>query len=61
MNQKCYSAHHIEQEVLLIDGTSMIVLAVDKIFINMKHSQDQFWKPFNGKTITVLYLFNAIE
>jgi len=70
MDKPCYSAHHYEKEVVLMDGISFIVLKIEdvKIKIDMNDSLrdndaeddiNRFWGEYNGRAIKVIYLFNA--
>ena len=59
MNSERYSAHKNEREVLLAEGTPMFILGVQEFQIDNEHTGDKFWNPFNGQTITVVYMFNA--
>ena len=57
MNSSLYSAHPDEKEVLLMEGKSVWVIGMEDVVINNDASSDLFWNDFNGKTITVIYLF----
>lgn len=62
MDSALHSAHPYEQEVLLMEGVRMAVLAQDDIIIdNSMTSSDPFWISFKNKTISVIYLFHASE
>ena len=59
LNSCQFSAYPKEKEVLIIDGAEMYVVGTEDIYINNESSGDEFWQPFNGKTVTVIYLFNT--
>lgn len=44
-----------------MDGTPVAVMGADKFKIKNEDSGDDFWKDLNGKTLYVIYLFNARE
>lgn len=65
MNDSKYSAHYQEREVLMAEGTPMVVLDVEEVPM----VQDRFDKRTSifgsfmgdgcGKSLTVVYLFNT--
>ena len=57
MNQPEYSAHPEEMEILMCEGAKVVVMGVEDILIN-NETGDMFWKPFNGKTLTIIYLYH---
>lgn len=63
LNDSKYSAHYQEKEVLLAEGTPMVVLDVEEIqmdrFDRRTSVYDPFWDDYSGKTLTVIYLFNT--
>lgn len=74
LNDTKYSAHYQEKEVILAEGTPMVVLDIEEVqmdrFDKRMSVYDQFWDnfggqgpiaglDFSGKTITVIYLFNT--
>lgn len=63
LNDTKYSAHYQEREVLLAEGTPMVVLDIEEVqmdrFDRRMSVYDPFWDDFSGKTITVIYLFNT--
>jgi len=61
MNSALFSAHPDEKEILLVEGVKVAVLGVEDIYIDNSWSDDEFWLDFNKKTITVIYLFHALD
>ena len=65
LNKPTFSAHHYEQEVLLMEGTVVYVMGVEEIFVDanqpIENRVSDIWQKLNGKTITVVYLFHAIN
>jgi len=80
LNNDNYSAHHQENEVLLMEGAPMFVIDVEDIYMDHTKQHDElaqsmasekdkdhldkekcYWGHFDGKTITVVYLFNATD
>ena len=61
MNTLEYSAHPDEKEVLMIEGTEVAVMGVEQLLIDNGQSADSFWNHFNGKTLTVVYMFHAMN
>lgn len=59
MNSELYTAHPEEKEILLAEGAKVAVLGVDDVLIDNAWTGDPFWKDWNGKTISVVYLFHA--
>jgi len=59
MNTLEYSAHPFEKEVLMMEGTSVAVMGVEQLLIDNGQSADSFWNHFNGKTLTVVYMFHS--
>ncbi len=59
MNSSSYSAHSNEKEVLVMEGAPMFVVGVEQMLIDNSGSGDKFWKDFNRKSITIIYLFNT--
>ena len=57
MSSSSFTAHPDEQEVLLTEGKRTWVIGFDEITVNSDAIADTFWQMFNGKTITVVYLF----
>ena len=62
LNTTAYSAHAHEKEVLFMEGVKVHVMGVEDVLIdNSKDDKDQedpFWADFNGKTITIVYLYH---
>ena len=56
-----FSAHAEEKEVLFAEGTAVAVMAVDEVLIDNVTTADPFWLDFNGKTITIVYVFHAYK
>jgi len=61
MNTLEYSAHPDEKEVLMMEGTEVAVMGVEQLLIDNGQSADSFWNHFNGKTLTVVYMFHATD
>ena len=59
MNMLEYSAHPYEKEVLMMEGTSVAVMGVEQLLIDNGLSADSFWTDFNGKTLTIVYMFHS--
>ena len=60
MNSSMFSAHPEEREILLREGAHMAVMGVEDMYIDNSESGDVFWRDFDKKTITVIYLFHTI-
>ena len=60
-NTQLHSAHHNEQEVLLMDGIPVTVISTEKMTVSNQSPEEDpyFWNYFNGKSITVFYLISA--
>ena len=58
MNSAMFSAHPEEREILLMEGVAMYVLGMEEMYIDNFESTDAFWKNFNMKTVTVVYLYH---
>lgn len=80
LNSDKYSAHHLENEVLLMEGAPMFVLGVEDVLVDHSKRHDLmaqsavteadrlelereqcYWHDFEGRTLTVIYLFNASD
>ena len=61
MNSSQYTAHPDEQEILLVEGAPMAVMAADEVLIDNSKSGDAFWADFNGSKITIIYMFHATK
>ncbi len=59
MNSPLYSAHFEEKELLFMEGAPVVVLGSEEVLIDNEMTEDTFWKDFNGKKLTIIYLFNA--
>ena len=63
LNDSKYSSHYQEKEVLLAEGTPVVVLDVEEVqmdrFDRRTSIYDPFWDDYSGKTITIVYLFNT--
>ena len=62
MDSALHSAHPYEQEILLMEGIRMAVLGQDDVLIdNQLTTTDPFWIRYNNKTISIIYLFHALN
>ena len=56
LNSANYSAYPQEEEVLLVEGTTIFVLNVEEITIQNPNSG---FENFNGQNITIIHLFSC--
>ena len=59
MNTGMFSAHPEEREILFMEGVQVAVMGVEEMYIDNSESDDVFWRHFDKKTITVIYLFHT--
>ena len=58
MNSAMFSAHPEEREILLVEGVNVAVLGIEDMYIDNTEVADPFWKDFNMKSVTVIYLYH---
>lgn len=62
LNSAQFSAHPGEHEVILNEGFPLAVIAREDLNLDYsKKTEDPYWSDFNGKKLTVFYLFNAFD
>lgn len=80
LNSPNYSAHPVENEVLLMEGAPMFVLGMEEVLVDHSKRHDLmmqsiateadreelekemcYWKDFDNKKLTIIYLFNATD
>ena len=59
MNSELYTAHPDEKEILFMEGLRVAVVGVDEVKFDEDAFTDSVMKDFNGKTLTIIYLFHA--
>ena len=60
LDSELFSAHPGDKEVLFAEGTPMTVIGVDEIqFSKRSFDKDSQMQQFNGKSITIIYLFHT--
>ena len=59
MNSAMFSAHPEEREILLMEGVNVAVLGIEDMYIDNSEIADPFWKDFNMKSVTVIYLYHV--
>ena len=60
MNTAQFSAHPDERELILMEGAPVAVMGSEEILIDNVHTRDSYWDSFNGKKITIIYMFQAV-